>query len=99
MVCDLSATTERIAVGNKFPLTESASANPGKADEPSPRPSRSIEYVRYCPDKLNQCPLSGVKRTSRARSDFQSRTNFVSDTEDVFLFLHFLFKDLTQNQE
>ena len=50
----------------------------------------------------------GTKRTCRLRlglvvvrplSDFQSRTNFVSDSEGVFLFLHFLFKDLTQNQE
>src|SRR6516164_8802391 len=30
---------------------------------------------------------------------FQSRTNFVSNSEGGFLFLHFPFKNLTQNQE
>jgi len=35
-------------------------------------------------------------RTARS---FQSRTNFVSNSEGGFLFLHFPFKDLAQNQE
>ena len=34
MVCDLSATTKRISVGNKFPLTESAAFEPMGRDRP-----------------------------------------------------------------
>jgi putative ABC transport system substrate-binding protein len=34
MVCDLSATTKRIAVGNKFPLTESAAFEAMGRDRP-----------------------------------------------------------------
>ena len=47
MVCDLSATTKRIAVGNKFPLIESALQILGRRMNLPRGPGRSIDYVRF----------------------------------------------------